>query len=55
MNLLENSSDEFTGKLCLFSGKAPGHIWPGLGLEIYRRERIELSISIDSNDSDDSN
>ena len=29
------------------------HIWPVLGLEIYSRERIELSMSIDSDDSDD--
>ena len=51
MNLLENSQST----ICFFSGKAPGHIWPVLGLEIYRRERIELSMSIDSNDSDDCN
>ena len=42
MNLLENSQST----ICFFSGKAPGHIWPVLGLEIYRRERIELSMSI---------
>ena len=49
MNLLKSTKTT----ICFYSRKASGYIWPVLGLDIYGRESIELSLSIDSDNSDD--